>query len=96
MDQQSVAVRLVDASGRHVHVYGVHRSHGAAGLRRGDAAWFFDLEASEDLRQHGALIQPRNFHERAPGPRWRSARRMRLFSNPRGKTLAQRVGDEPE
>ena len=83
VDEQSVTVRLVDASGRHVHVYGIHRSQGAAGLREGDAAWFFDLEASEDLRQHGALVQPRNFHERAPGPRWRSARSMRLFSQPR-------------
>ena len=90
IDQQSVAVRLLDASGRHVHVYGVHRSQGAAGLRRGDAAWFFDLEASEDLQQHGALIQPRNFHERAPGPRWRSARKMRLFSKPRSKAKTPR------
>ena len=94
VDEQSVTVRLVDASGRHVHVYGIHRSQGAAGLGEGDAAWFFDLEASEDLRQHGALIQPRNFHERAPGPRWRSARRMRLFStvHPNTPIQANRAG----
>ena len=89
MDEQSVTVRLVDASGRHVHVDGIHRSHGAAGLDEGDAVWFFDLEASEDLSQHGALIQPRNFHEHPPGPRWRPARRMRLFSGPRPQLSLQ-------
>lgn len=82
INERSVTVRIVDASGRHVRVDGIHRSHGAARLREGDGVWFFDLEASEDLNQHGALIQPRNFHERAPGPRWRPARRMRLFSRP--------------
>lgn len=79
-DDASVTVQLVDASGRHVRVDGIDRSHGATGLCEGDAVWFFNLEASEDLNQHGALIQPRNFHERPPGPRWRPARRMRLFS----------------
>ena len=80
LDEQSVSVRLLDASGRHVRVDGIRRSHGAAGLDEGDAVWFFDLEASEDLNQHGASIQPRNFHERPPGPRWRPARAVRLFS----------------
>lgn len=81
-DQQSVTVWLVDVSGRHVRVDGIDRSHGAATIDEGDSVWFFDLEASEELNQHGALIQPRNFHEHVPGPRWRPARRMRLFSGP--------------
>ena len=89
INEQSVTVRLVDASGRHVRVDGIHRSRGAAGLRTGDTVWFFDLEASEDLNQHGALIQPRNFHERAPGPRWRPARRMRFFSRSGRETSLQ-------
>lgn len=82
----SVTVRLVDASGRHVRIDGINRLRGAARLSEGDAVWFFDLEASEDLRQHGALIHPRNFHGPAPGPRWRPARRARLFSRKRGTT----------
>ena len=89
IDEQSISVRLVDASGRHVRVDGICRSQGGAGLGEGDAVWFFDLEASEDLSQHGALIQPRNFHERPPGPRWRPARSMRLFSAPSLETSLQ-------
>ena len=77
-----VTVRLIDVSGRHARVDGIRRSSGVDVLGEGDAVWFFDLEASEDLRQHGALVQPRNFHEQPPGPRWHRARRLQIFSTP--------------
>ena len=86
-NEQSVTLQIVDASGRYVRVDGISPAHNAAGLREGDAVWFFDLESSEDLNQHGALIQPRNFHEQAPGPRWRPALRMRLFYRSSIETL---------
>jgi CRISPR/Cas system-associated exonuclease Cas4 (RecB family) len=77
-----VGVRLADAAGRRVRVDGIDRLHGVAEMKRGDRAWFFDLQASEDLSQHGALVHPRNFHEHAPGHRWRRARTARVFSAP--------------
>ena len=45
----------------------------------GDYIWFFDLESSEDLEQHGAKSQPHNFHQNPPGPRWTLARSLRVF-----------------
>lgn len=75
-----LGVRLVDAGGRRVRIDGIDRRHRVAAVKRGEPAWFFDLQASEDRRQHGALVQPRNFHEHPPGPRWRPARRTRVFS----------------
>ena len=77
-----VGVRLADAAGRRVRIDGVDRRHGVAAVKRGERAWFFDLESSEDMSQHGALVQPRNFHEHPPGPRWRPARRTRVFGQP--------------
>ena len=78
-EDEGVSVRLIDVAGRRVRVDGISRSHGVEVLSDGDTVWFFDLEASEDLSQHGALVQPRNFHERPPSPRWRRARRVRVF-----------------
>jgi hypothetical protein len=72
-------VRLTDAAGRRVRIDGIDRRHGVGALKMGDSAWFFDLEPSEDLSQQGALVQPRNFHESPPGPRWRPARAARVF-----------------
>ena len=77
-----LAVRLADAAGRRVRIDGVERRHGVAEVKPGERAWFYDLESSEDLSQHGALVQPRNFHEHPPGPRWRPARRTRFFCQP--------------
>ncbi len=75
----SDTVRLIDASGRRVRVDGLERSWGTTTQREGDAVWFFDLESSEDLEQHGAMIQPRNFHQSPPGPRWKRANRLRTY-----------------
>jgi CRISPR/Cas system-associated exonuclease Cas4 (RecB family) len=75
-----VGVRLADAAGRRVRVDGIDRFHGVPAMKQGECAWFFDLQASEDLSQHGALVHPRNFHEHPPGPRWQRARTARVFS----------------
>lgn len=78
----SVVVELTDAADRRVRIGGINPIHSVDALREGDEVWFFDLEASEDLSQHGALVQPRNFHEYPPGPRWQRARRVRVFRGP--------------
>ncbi len=77
--RMGTAIRLKDASGRRVLVDGLSDELGLSQALVGDAIWFFDLEASEDLEQHGTRIQPRNFHQISPGPRWSSARRLRAF-----------------
>lgn len=72
-----VSLRLTDAGGRRVLVDGL--VVGGTSVMRGDDVWFFDLESSEDLDQHGAKVQPRNYHQVPPGPRWKPANRLRLY-----------------
>ncbi|MEQ9078895.1 MAG: PD-(D/E)XK nuclease family protein [Sandaracinaceae bacterium] len=75
-------LRLLDPVGRRVRVDQVSRRHGTGDLRPGQSVWLFNLEASEDLRRHGEQRHPRNFHEYSPGPRWQTARGLRLFGSP--------------
>ncbi len=77
--KSTMNVRLTDVAGRRVRVDGIICIEDSVAPGMGDPIWCFDLEASEDLSQHGGLIQPRNFHECPPGPRWRLARRLRIF-----------------
>lgn len=72
-------VKLVDAAGRRVRIEGIDSRHGVSRAIHGDHMWFFDLQSSEDLCQHGLEIHPRNFHEIPPGSRWRRAYRSRVF-----------------
>jgi len=74
-----ISLRLTDAAGRRVLVDGLAKASGLSEVSPGDAVWLFDLESSEDLDQHGAKVHPRNFHQYPPGPRWRLARRLRVF-----------------
>ena len=75
-----LSIRLEDAAGRAVRVDGLAPRHGAGSLVPGEQVWLFDLESSEDRSQHGVIVQPRNFHERPPGPRWSEARWCRVYS----------------
>jgi CRISPR/Cas system-associated exonuclease Cas4 (RecB family) len=72
------SLRLTDAGGRRVLVEGLV-AEGMIDVMPGDDVWFFNLESSEDLDQHGAKVQPRNFHQVPPGPRWALARRLQVF-----------------
>ncbi len=74
----SASLRLTDVIGRRVLVDGL-AAEGMTSVVPGDEVWFFDLESSEDLEQHGAMIQPRNFHQSPPGPRWKRANRLRTY-----------------
>lgn len=76
---RGTSIKLFDASGRRVLVDGLSRTLGMDEIEIGDYVWFFDLESSEDLDHHGAKVQPRNFHQVPPGPRWSTARRLRVF-----------------
>ena len=78
-----LTVRLLDPAGRRVRIDQLRPERVPHDLEPGVFVWFFDLEASEDLRRHGEATHPRNFHEQPPGPRWRRARRLRVFSSSR-------------
>jgi hypothetical protein len=81
-DLHRVSLRITDAAGRRVRVDGLRESHVVSTISRGDFVWLFDLEASEDTQQHGAIVHPRNFHQDPPGPRWKQARQVRVFLSP--------------
>lgn len=74
-------LRLLDPAGRRVRVDQVRSEHDLQRLNPGQFVWLFDLEASEDIRHHREVTHPRNFHEHPPGPRWRRATRLRVFSS---------------
>ncbi len=76
-DEQSHEVLLHDAAGRKVRISGLEE---IAGLHNGDYVWFFDLEPSETLPQHGAFTHPRNFHGTRPSRAWSDALRLRIFA----------------
>lgn len=63
-----------------VSVEGIALWRGLRHLDPGDTLWFFGLEATEDLNQHGALVHPRNMHEHPPGPRWRRAWQVSVYA----------------
>lgn len=75
-----IDVWINDAIGRKVRVAGLNAERGVQNIGLGETVWFFDLEASEDLCQHGAHVQPRNFHEYSSDRRHKAARRLRVFS----------------
>lgn len=74
----TVSLWINDAANRAVRVDGISPTLSVTSVHVGHQVWFFDLEASEDTH-HGTRIHPRNFHQRAPGPRWKRARRVRVF-----------------
>lgn len=76
-DGQTHEVLLRDAAGRKVRISGLEA--GIAGLHDGDYGWFFDLEPSETLPQHGAFTHPRNFHGMRPSRAWSDALRLQIF-----------------
>lgn len=76
-DERSYEVLLHDAAGRKVRISGL--GAGIGSLRRGDYAWFFDLERSETLPRHGAYTHPRNFHGERPSRAWSDALRFGVF-----------------
>lgn len=80
--EASYEVLLRDAAGRTVRVSGVEAGAGVENLRRGDHAWFFDVESSEILPRHGAFTHPRNFHVKRPSRAWADALRIRIFTEP--------------
>ena len=73
---------MTDAASRRVRIDGLSPQSSDSVIREGDHVWFFDLESSEDRNQHGAIVQPRNFHHAPPGPRWQRARRLRVYHMP--------------
>lgn len=80
VESRGHSITIAAPVSRRVLVDGIAKRHGLGALNVGDWVWLFDLEPSEDLDQHGASVQPRNFHEIPPGPRWATGRRLRVFS----------------
>lgn len=77
IDERSYEVLIRDAAGRNVRISGLEE---VAGLHNGDYVWFFDLEPSETLPQHGAFAHPHNFHGMRPSRAWSDALRLRIFA----------------
>ena len=76
------SLRMTDAASRRVRIDGLSSLSTDSVVCQGDQMWFFDLESSEDRNQHGAIVQPRNFHQAPPGPRWERARRLKVYHTP--------------
>jgi len=78
--QDAWALELKDAAGRNVLVEGLAKVRPLDQVSPKDELFFFSLEPAEDVRPHGLSVQPRNFHENAPGPPWKSAEGARVYA----------------
>lgn len=77
--QGTTELTICDASGRSVNISGIEKWLTAGSIKTGENIWFFDLEPSGNIRQHGFYTHPCNFHGENYNFRDRKAVRLSVF-----------------